>query len=289
MISVSDYLIFFVFLCKIRLNKQNLMNLKKILTLLFFSSILILTSFTTLESKKFKVDTIVIDAGHGGKDPGCHGKMKNEAEVSLKVALELKGIINEYLPDVKVILTRDDNKFVELYDRAGLANKNDADFFISIHCNAGPSAAYGTETYTMGLHNWTGEKGNLDEVTKRENSVILLEEDHKENYGGFDPSSPMSYILMANYQSAYNENSIRMAQLVESQFKNRVGRHSRGVKQKGLLVLWKSYMPSVLVEVGFLTNPTEEKFLSEELGQVYMASGIFRAFRDYKSEIESQN
>ena len=250
---------------------------------------MVLSAYTPLENKDLKVNKIVIDAGHGGHDPGCHGKKSKEAKVSLDVALKLKDIINEYLPDVEVIMTRDNNTFVELHDRAGIANKNDADFFISIHCNSGVSAAYGTETYTMGLHNSTGSSGNLDEVTKRENSVILLEDNHTENYAGFDPNSPMSYILMSNYQSAFNEKSIRMAQLVENQFSQRVGRRSRGVKQKGLLVLWKSYMPSVLVELGFLTNPEEENFLNDDLGQVYMASAIFRAFRDYKIEVESGN
>ena len=265
------------------------MNAKKIFGLTFLSSLLVLSAYSPLDNKDLKVDKIVIDAGHGGKDPGCHGKKSKEAHVSLAVALKLRDIIHEYLPNVEVVMTRDNNTFVELHDRAGIANKNDADLFISIHCNSGVSAAYGTETYTMGLHNSTGSSGNLDEVTKRENSVILLEDDHAENYAGFDPNSPMSYILMANYQSAYNDKSIRMAEMVETQFKERVGRRSRGVKQKGLLVLWKSYMPSVLVELGFLTNQKEENFLNDELGQVYMASAIFRAFRDYKIEVESGN
>ena len=265
------------------------MNAKKIFILTFLSSLLVLSAYSPLDNKDLKVNKIVIDAGHGGKDPGCHGSKSKEAHVSLEVALKLRDIINEYLPDVEVIMTRDNNTFVELHDRAGSANKNDADLFISIHCNSGVSAAYGTETYTMGLHNSTGSSGNLDEVTKRENSVILLEDDHEENYAGFDPNSPQSYILMSLYQSAFNEKSIRLAQLVEDQFKNRVGRRSRGVKQKGLLVLWKSYMPSVLVELGFLTNVEEENFLNDELGQVYMASAIFRAFRDYKNEVESGN
>ena len=265
------------------------MNAKKIFGLTFLSALLVLSAYSPLDNKDLKVNKIVIDAGHGGKDPGCLGKKSKEAQVSLAVALKLKDIVKEYLPDVEVVMTRDNNTFVELHDRAGIANKNDADLFISIHCNSGVSAAYGTETYTMGLHNSTGSSGNLDEVTKRENSVILLEDDHTENYSGFDPNSPMSYILMANYQSAFNEKSIRMAEMVENQFKERVGRRSRGVKQKGLLVLWKSYMPSVLVELGFLTNQKEENYLNDELGQVYMASAIFRAFRDYKIEVESGN
>ena len=265
------------------------MNAKKIFGLTFLSALLVLSAYSPLDNKDLKVNKIVIDAGHGGSDPGCLGKNSKESMVSLEVALKLKDIIKEYMPNVEVIMTRDNNTFIKLHDRAGIANKNDADLFISIHCNSGVSGAYGTETYTMGLHNSTGSSGNLDEVTKRENSVILLEDDHTEHYAGFDPNSPQSYILMSLYQSAFNEKSIRMAQLVESQFKDRVGRRSRGVKQKGLLVLWKSYMPSVLVELGFLTNKEEEIYLNDDLGQVYMASAIFRAFRDYKIEVESGN
>jgi N-acetylmuramoyl-L-alanine amidase len=137
----------------------------------------------------------------------------------------------------------------------------------------------------MGLHTTSG---NLA-VAKRENAVILQEDDYKEKYGGFDPSSPQSHIMFALHQSAYIDNSLRFAQKVENEFKTRVGRTSRGVKQAGFLVLWKSYMPSVLIEAGFLTNPTEEKFLNDKTGQTYMASGIYRAFKDYKQELEAMN
>jgi N-acetylmuramoyl-L-alanine amidase len=228
---------------------------------------------------------VVIDAGHGGKDTGCLGRSVREAEVALKVALELGNLIEENLPDVKVIYTRKTNTFVELIDRAGIANKNGADLFISVHCNSGPSVAYGTETYTMGLHT---SEGNL-KVAKRENSVILKEEGYKENYDGFDPNSPQSHILLTLRQSAYMDNSLRFAQKVEHQFKHKVGRSSRGVKQAGFIVLWKSAMPSALIETGFLTNPEEEKFLNDKSGQSYIASGIYRAFRDYKQEMEASN
>ncbi|MGV3538598.1 MAG: N-acetylmuramoyl-L-alanine amidase family protein, partial [Rufibacter sp.] len=189
------------------------------------------------------------------------------------------------LSDVKVIYTRKNDTFVELIDRAGIANKNHADLFISIHCNSGPSAAYGTETYTMGLHKTTG---NLS-VAQRENSVILQEENYKEKYNGFNPSSPQSHILFSLYQSAYIDNSLRFAQKVEEQFKKKVGRSSRGVKQAGFLVLWKSAMPSALIEIGFLTNPKEEAFLNDKTNQTYMASGIYRAFKEYKQELEAMN
>ena len=260
--------------------------MRNIVTVSFLAIVFLLCSSNKLEFRKeYKVRTVVIDAGHGGKDVGCNGKFSQEADVALKLALQLGGMIEKNLPDVKVIYTRKSDHFVELVDRAGIANKNNADLFISIHLNAGPSAAYGTETYTMGLHT---SEGNL-KVAKRENSVILHEDNYKENYDGFDPNSPQSHILFALHQSAYLDNSLRFADKVEKEFRHKVGRHSRGVKQAGFLVLWKSYMPSVLIECGFLTNPNEEKYLNDKSGQSYMASGIYRAFKEYKQELEAMN
>lgn len=255
---------------------------------LFSSSALIflLSGFSTNHPRQEnRLRTVVIDAGHGAHDKGCSGKTSREKDVALKVALELGKTIEENLPDVKVVYTRKSDVFVELIDRAGIANKNGADLFISIHCNSGPSVAYGTETYTMGLHT---SEGNLS-VAKRENSVILKEADYKENYNGFDPNSPQSHILLSLRQSAYMDNSLRFAEKVEHQFKHKVGRSSRGVKQAGFIVLWKSAMPSALIETGFLTNPTEEKYLNDKSGQTYIASGIYRAFKEYKQELEAMN
>ncbi|WMJ73107.1 N-acetylmuramoyl-L-alanine amidase [Cytophagaceae bacterium ABcell3] len=259
--------------------------MKKIIFITFASIVLLLSAFTPVEIKQYKVKTVVIDPGHGGKDPGCIGSFSRESDVSLKVALELGRIIRENIPDVKVVYTRETNKFVELHDRAGVANKNNADLFISIHCNSGPKHVKGTETYTMGLHS---SEGNL-EVAKRENSVILQERDYKKNYDGFDPTSPMSHILLANYQQAHIGNSLKFADKVENQFKERVGRPSRGVKQAGLLVLWKTTMPGALIEIGFLSNAEDEKYLNDKTNQVYVASGIYRAFKEYKEELESMN
>lgn len=253
---------------------------------IFISLFLILASFNYAGIAKYKIKKIVIDAGHGGKDPGTHGAISNEKDIALKVAKELKRIINENMKDVKVILTRDDDSFPTLESRPELANKEGADLFISIHANwiSNPSI-HGTETYVMGVQN----AGRNFEVAKRENSVILLEENYEARYDGFDPQSPESYILFSLTQSAFQERSLHLAGLIENQFKTRVGRRSRGVKQSSLYVLWSTAMPSVLVELGYLSNPKEEKDLSNELNQVYMASGIFRAFRDYKEEIESMN
>ncbi|GGK59390.1 N-acetylmuramoyl-L-alanine amidase [Rufibacter glacialis] len=258
--------------------------MKNIVSLTFLA-FLLFSSFTTFERKDVKIRTIVIDAGHGGKDTGCNGASAKEKDVALKVALKLGELIEENIPDVKVIYTRKDDRFVELIDRAGIANKNHADLFVSIHCNAGPSSAFGTETYTMGLHKTSG---NLA-VATRENSVILQEENYEKKYNGFNPTSPQSHILFSLYQSAHMENSLRFAQKVEREFKHKVGRSSRGVKQAGFLVLWKSAMPSTLIEIGFLTNPQEEKFLNDKSNQSYMASGIYRAFKDYKQELEAMN
>ena len=185
-----------------------------------------------------------------------------------------------------MIYTRDKDSYPTLAERAELANKREADLFISIHCNWLSRPEYnGTETYVMGLHK---SDANF-EVAKRENSVITLIENAQENYDGFDPASPESYMLFNLYQSAHRSNSLMLAQNVENQFKTRVGRNSRGVKQAGFLVLYKTAMPSILIETGYLSNAKEEKDLNDPLQQTYIASGIYRAFRDYKKELESLN
>lgn len=251
-----------------------------------FVAITLLNSASTVIYKEFKVDTIVIDAGHGGHDAGTRGRKVKEKDVALKIALKVGNYIEKNVPGVKVIYTRTDDRYLSLDKRAHIANTAKADLFICIHANANPNTkAFGTETYIMGLH----KDDNNFEVAKRENSVILLDENYEERYEGFDPESPESYILFSLMQSVYQENSLRFAQKIEDQFKNRVGRVSRGVKQAGFWVLWDTAMPSVLVEVGFLSNVEEEKYLMQENGQDLIASGIYRAFKDYKNEVESIN
>lgn len=234
----------------------------------------------------FKVRTVVIDAGHGGKDPGTIGKVAKEKDVVLKIALKAGKYIEDNIPGVKVLYTRKTDKYVDFKDRADVANKNKADLFMSIHANSIVGAnAYGTETFVMGLHK---DNSNF-EVAKRENSVILMDENYQEKYEGFDPKSPESYILFSLNQNAHQESSLRFAQKVESQFKNKVGRYSRGVKQAGFLVLWMTTTPSVLIETGFLSHNKEEAFLNSDNGQDLIASGIYRAFKEYKIEIEALN
>jgi N-acetylmuramoyl-L-alanine amidase len=266
-------------------NKRRIV--KKLIRLFAILFVFILVSFSPTNKVEFKVKKIVIDAGHGGSDPGTSGQTSKEKDVSLAIAKELGATINKYLPDVKVIYTRTDDNFIGLDERARIANKNGADLFISIHCNAvsHSNEVHGTETWVMGLH--TSEE-NL-KVAKRENSVILMEENYEEKYEGFDPNNPASHILFTLYQNAYLKNSLNLAEKIEYQFKKRVGRNSRGVKQAGFVVLYKTSMPSVLIETGFLSNPKEERYLNDPLGQTYLASAIFRAVRDYKEEIESSN
>jgi N-acetylmuramoyl-L-alanine amidase len=234
--------------------------------------------------KKNILKTVCLDAGHGGKDPGCLGpKGSHEGIVTLKIILALGKKLKQEYPDLKVIYTRETDDFIELNERANIANRNKADLFISVHCNAAANkAAYGTETYTMGLHK---TDGNLN-VAKRENSVILQEKDYQTAYNGFDPSSPLAHIMMANYQSAFMASSVKFASKVEEQFSKTYQRKSFGVKQAGFLVIWRTAMPSVLVETGFLTNPDEEGYLSSEKGQQEVADAITTAFKQYKEEIE---
>ena len=233
-------------------------------------------------TKGYRLRTVVLDAGHGGKDIGCRGDDTHEAEVALAIIKDLGRRIEAGSPGVKVIYTRKTDVFIPLDERAAIANRHRADLFISVHCNAGPQGSHGTEVWTMGLHKSTANLG----VAQRENSVILQEKDYQRRYNGFDPRSPQSHILFSLFQSAYITNSLRLAQRIDQQFRSHVGRASRGVKQAGFIVLWKSTMPSVLVEAGFLTDRKEEKYLRAKDGQQAIAEGIYRAFRAYKRDLE---
>jgi len=233
-----------------------------------------------------KIQTIVIDPGHGGKDTGALGSVTQEKDLNLAVALKFGNYIKENLPDVKVVYTRDTDVFVELNERAAIANSNNADVFISIHCNSteGTTTANGAETFVMGE---SKNEKNL-EVAKKENAAILLE-DNTDAYDNFDPNSTEAYILFSLSQSLYQSQSLNLADKVQKQFANKVGRHDRGVQQAGFLVLWKTSMPSILVELGFINNTKEEQFLNSERGQTQMALALYRAFESYKREFESEN
>ncbi len=228
---------------------------------------------------------VVIDPGHGGKDPGALGAISKEKNINLAIALKAGNYIEQNLSNVEVLYTRKTDVFPALYERAEFANKNKADLFISIHANAiSKKTIKGTETWIMGL---AKDEQNL-EVAMKENEVILLEDDFSTKYEGFDPKSPESYIMFTVMQNTYREQSLYLATNIQNQFRNRAGRVDLGVKQAGFLVLYMTSMPSVLIETGFLTNPEEEKYLNSKEGQDYLASAIYRAVRDYINEIDKK-
>lgn len=235
-----------------------------------------------------KIQKIVIDAGHGGKDPGCIGAGNIfEKNIALDIALKFGKFIEDSIPGVEVIYTRKTDKFVELYQRAAIANKNNADVFISVHCNANPSSKFnGFETYIMGTHK---TEANL-QVSKRENESILLEDNYNHNseYGGFDPNSPESDIIFSLYQNAFMDQSARLASKFHESVEQHSELHIKKVKQAGFLVLWKTAMPSVLVETGFLTSPIDLNILKTEQGRRNLALSMMIGFRNYQNWYSNQ-
>jgi N-acetylmuramoyl-L-alanine amidase len=255
--------------------------LKKISLLSCFLLLLLSGNSFPTKQRKYEIKTVVIDAGHGGHDTGCLGASGKEKDVALEIALKLGKLIQDNFPGIKVVYTRKTDVFVELHERAEIANRNKADLFICIHANSGGNA-YGTETFVLGLHR---AEENLA-VSRRENSAILMEKDYKTKYDGFDPNSAEANIIFRLYQSTYLQQSLLFAAKVQDQLNDFAGRLNRGVKQAGLLVLARTSMPAVLIETGFLTNKGEEKYLLSSKGQSQVATAVYRAFREYKIDME---
>lgn len=252
------------------------------------------------------IKTVVIDAGHGGEDGATHGGIAKEKDVALQVALKLGAAIELKIPGVRVVYTRKTDVFVKLYDRIGIANKEKADIFISIHCNSMPNvkqryvvkysngkpiygyrnipnpATRGTETFVAGF-NRLGEQ----DVEIRENASVLLEKDYKSNYGGFDPNDPESYIIFSLMKNAFRDQSIELASLVQDEY-TAEGRVDRGVKEKGLAVLQRAGMPAILTEIGFISNPEEEKYITSDEGQERIVNNLVNAIINYKKKVESK-
>ena len=237
------------------------------------------------KKESYRVRTVVIDPGHGGAKPGAQGKRTQEKVITLAVAKKFGKLIEDNYPDVKVIYTRTTDVDISLAERAHIANRNKADLFISIHANSHPtSTPTGVETFVMGL---SESRANL-EVAKKENADILLESDYKTNadYNGFDPNAPETYVMLTMFQNAFIDKSLNLAQAIQTQYKHNIKTVNRGVKQAELYVLYKTTCPSVLTEIGFISNPSEEAYMISDEGQATIAVSLFNAFMTYKSTEE---
>ncbi|GAA4808423.1 hypothetical protein GCM10023231_42130 [Olivibacter ginsenosidimutans] len=262
-----------------------------------------------VNQQSYRIRTIVIDAGHGAHDPGTKGRISVEKNVALQVALKLGRAIQQELKDVNVIYTRTTDVFIPLYERIGLANKKKADLFISIHCNSMPNTkkrivtgyrrrkgkripiyrtTYTQNTTTRGTETFVSGYGRLSEqdAAVRENASMLLEDNYKENYEGFDPKDPESYIIFSLMKNAYRDQSIKLASLVQEQY-IKSGRESRGVKEQSLAVLARAGMPAILTEIGFISNPTEERYMNSAEGQSTIVTNLLNAIKNYKRQVEN--
>lgn len=256
--------------------------------LVLFAFLFLVTTLNAQHTEQYRLKTIVIDPGHGGRDPGCVYGKYYEKDIVLDVALKLGDMIKKAYPDINVVYTRKTDVFIELKERGNIANKAKGDLFISIHVNitgAKSTTAEGTETFTMGIHK---SEANL-ELAKKENSVITFEDGYEKDYQGFDPNDPESYIMFGLGQYGYSMSSILFADMVEKHFISENKSPSRGVKQAGLLVLWYTAMPSILTELGFINNAKDRPKLISSAGRTVMAKSLFNAFSDYKKAVEVES
>lgn len=286
------------------------LNRAKEILIVLISIFLSFTSVNQLFAQQYKIKTIVLDAGHGGKDGTTRGAYSTEKDVALRTALRLGKLIEETLPDVKVVYTRTEDVFVPLYERIGLANQVKADLFISIHCNDMPvitqryisgytknkkgkrvpvyktrraksTSTRGTETFVSG----SGRIDEQDEAIKRENASMFLEDNYKENYEGFDATDPESAIILSLMKNTFRTQSLKFAKSIQDEYV-RVGRVNRGVQEKSLAVLARAGMPAVLTEIGFLSNPGEEDYMNSEAGQIEITNCLLKAIQAYKLSVE---
>jgi N-acetylmuramoyl-L-alanine amidase len=272
---------------------------------LFLFAILNLISSQSLFSQGYKVRKIVIDAGHGGDKPGAAGSFSSEKNIALQVALKLGRKFEDEMPGVKIIYTRKKDIDVSLYKRAEMANNANADLFIAIHCNSMPdkrvltgytkrrgkkiprytyrknTETSGVETFVAGSHRLHEQDGAL-----RENADVKLEKDYKKNYNGYDPNDPETFIILSLFKNVYRDKSLKLAKLIQSNYTRVNHRVDRGVKEQGILVLQRCGLPSVLTEIGFISNPAEERYMNSASGQSEIVNAIFKAVKTYKKETE---
>lgn len=253
----------------------------KNLTTYFFIGLFVLYAFPFYAQQNTKKFKVVLDAGHGGKDPGNMGNGFKEKDIALNIVLKVGAMLEKH-NDIEVMYTRKTDKFVDLFVRGKIANDAEADLFVSVHCNAHNSSAHGTETWVLGLD---GNKRNM-EVAKKENSVIYLEENYEMNYAHYDLNAPEGFIGLTMMQEEYLDQSILLAKLIQDNFTGDLKRTNRGVKQNVFIVLHQTVMPSVLVETGFLTYKPEGKYLNSSSGQNGMASSIAKAILSYKKSVD---
>ncbi|AOM80412.1 N-acetylmuramoyl-L-alanine amidase [Pedobacter steynii] len=278
--------------------------------IVFISLILATTTSYQAFTQEYKIKTIVLDAGHGGRDGSTRGAYSTEKDVALKTALRLGAAIEANMKDVKVIYTRSTDVFVPLYERIAIANNAKADLFISIHCNDMPvirsstvtgyrkgrngkripitETSYRKSTSTRGVETFVSGMGRIneqDEVIKRENAAIFLEDNYKENYEGFDPNNAENYIILSLMKNTFRTQSLKLAKLVQDEYVN-VGRVNRGVQEKSLAVLARAGMPAILTEIGFISNPEEEDYMNSEAGQAEITSCLLKAIQSYQHKIE---
>nr|WP_084240436.1 N-acetylmuramoyl-L-alanine amidase [Pedobacter africanus] len=278
--------------------------------IVFISFIFIILSNYQAFTQEYKIKTIVIDAGHGGRDGSTRGLYSTEKDVALKTALHLGAAIEANMKDVKVIYTRTTDVFIPLYERIAIANNAKADLFISIHCNDMPvhkstvisgykkgkkgkktpiyETVYRKSTSTRGVETFVSGMGRMneqDEVIKRENAAIFLEDNYKENYEGFDPNNPENYIILSLMKNTFRTQSLKLAKLVQDQYVS-VGRIDRGVQEKSLAVLARAGMPAILTEIGFISNPDEENYMNSEAGQNEITECLLKAIQNYRKGIE---
>ncbi len=253
--------------------------------LLFFVSITTV-SFAQEINAGFKFKTIVIDAGHGGKDPGAHGSYSLEKNVALAIAKKVDALMKDNMPGINVIMTRSTDRFIELKRRSAIANENNANLFISIHCNSSPEGTGASNRGAMLLVYGFHRKEEQMEAL-RENASIYIEKDYKKNYDGYSENDPTSLIVLNTVMQKYRRQSILFGELLNKEFVNNDGRRSRGVKEQGVLVLAHSAMPAVLIETGYINNPSEEAYLNSEKGQDAIAASIVRAIGLYRNRIKT--
>ncbi len=278
--------------------------------MILISTLSILGIDNQVFAQEYKIKTIVIDAGHGGKDGSTRGSYSTEKDVALKTALRLGKVIEETLKDVKVIYTRNDDTFVPLYERIAIANNAKADLFISIHCNDMPvystryisgytrnkkgkkvpvyKTRYAKSTSTRGTETFVSGSGRINEqdaAIKRENASIFLEDNYKDNYDGFNPDDPESAIILSLMKNTFRTQSLKLAKMVQDQYVN-VGRINRGVQEKSLAVLARAGMPAILTEIGFISNQDEEDYMNSEAGQIEITNCLLKAIQAYKTSVE---